>query len=277
MALRKGSAIRKEPIFKSLQRSSGILLPLGVVLLVLIIWETVCLLLNVPTYLVPRPTLILGELISSIGRLGYGFAITLGESLLGFLVACLIGFPVALGFSTSKIFTRAAYPLVLLTQFVPLIILAPLIWFILGGGVFSIVVVGFIVAVFPIIINTVLGLGMVEPEKIYLVRSMGASTLQLFFKIKLPTALPTIFVGLKISATLAVTGAFIAEYISASKGVASILLEASGSLDGKLVFASAAVLAILGYLLFYFMVVVQRLVMPWETLKRKMAGTAQTF
>jgi len=142
----------------------------------------------------------------------------------------------------------------------------------MGYGFSAKVFVSFLIAMFPIILNTTSGLRMVEEEKLQLVRAMGASPFQLFFNVSLPAALPNIFTGLKISITLALVGAFAGEYISATEGMASILLVAWANHHGPLLFAAALVLVVVGYILFLIMTWVERLTIPWHVSQRSIAG-----
>jgi len=114
---------------------------------------------------------------------------------------------------------------------------------------------------------------MVDEEKLYLVRAMGASPFQLFFNVTFPAALPSIFTGLKIAIALALIGAFVGEYISATEGLAYILLKAWANFHGPLLFAAAIVMVVAGYLLFLLMTGIERLAMPWHVSQREASGT----
>jgi NitT/TauT family transport system permease protein len=137
------------------------------------------------------------------------------------------------------------------------------------------VIVAFMIAFFPIVIDSVVGFRSVELEKLYLIRSMGANWFQVFFKIRLPQALPNILGGLKISITLAVVGAIVGEFIGADKGIGRLLLIANGNMDTVLLFAGITALTIMGVGLFLVIEVLERILLPWHVSRRveRLIGT----
>lgn len=128
--------------------------------------------------------------------------------------------------------------------------------------------VAFLLAFFPVVIDTVVGLRSVEPEMLHLARSMGASTPKIFVKIRLPNALPNIFAGLKIAVTLAVVGAIVGEFIQADRGLGYALLQANAMLNTKLSFAAILILAAIGVALFALVDWIERLCIPWHASRR---------
>jgi NitT/TauT family transport system permease protein len=124
------------------------------------------------------------------------------------------------------------------------------------------VLIAFLIAFFPIVINTAMGLAAIEPEKIHLARSMGLGACATFFKIRLPSALPAIFGGLKISITLAVVGAVVGEFVGGDAGLGYQLMVANGSMDTPLLFAGLIALTVLGVVLFAFVELAERLIIP---------------
>ena len=128
----------------------------------------------------------------------------------------------------SKFLERTIYPSLVASQTVPKVAIAPLlvIWF--GWGIWPKIIVAFLIAFFPIVIDTVVGLKATQPEMIYLVRSMGATRMQIFWKVSLPNALPNIFGGLKVAITLAVVGAVIGEFVASDHGLGYVLVVSQG-------------------------------------------------
>jgi NitT/TauT family transport system permease protein len=153
---------------------------------------------------------------------------------------------------------------------------APLfiVWF--GFGLMPKVFIAFLIAFFPIVINTVVGLAAIEPEKIHLARSMGLSGAATFFKIRLPNALPSIFGGLKIAITLAVVGAVVGEFVGGDAGLGYLLMSANGSMDTPLLFAGLVGLTLIGIVLFMVIEIAERFAIPWHTSTRS-TGTGESL
>jgi NitT/TauT family transport system permease protein len=141
-----------------------------------------------------------------------------------------------------------------------------LVWF--GFGLLPKVLIAFLIAFFPIVINTAMGLASLEREKIYLAQSMGLGSIATFFKIQLPNALPSIFAGLKISITFAVVGAVVGEFVGGQGGLGYLLLIANGNMDTALLFAGIVALTLLGIVLFALIGLLERLVLPPHAVER---------
>jgi NitT/TauT family transport system permease protein len=153
-------------------------------------------------------------------------------------------------------------PLIVSSQAMPKVAVAPLllVWF--GFGLLPKVLIAFLIAFFPVVISTAVGLASIEPEKIQLARSMGFGPSATFFKIRLPNALPSVFGGLKISITLAVVGAVVGEFVGGDAGLGYLLTVANGSMDTPLLFAGLVALTVLGVVLYLIVELAERLVVP---------------
>jgi NitT/TauT family transport system permease protein len=158
------------------------------------------------------------------------------------------------------------------SQAVPKVAVAPLfvVWF--GFGLLPKVLIAFLIAFFPIVINTAVGLESIEREKILLARSMGLSALDTFFKIRLPSALPTVFGGMKIAITLAVVGAVVGEFVGGEEGLGYVLLTANGSMDTPLLFAGVIALTVVGVALYLLVELAERLAIPHAALRQQARG-----
>ena len=165
-------------------------------------------------------------------------------------------------------------PWLVLSQTFPKVALAPLIvvWFGLGLG--PKLVVTFLVAFFPILVSTIVGLRSIERDMLELASSTRATMLQTFFYFRLPTALPNIFAGMKVSVAFAVVGAVIAEWVGANQGLGYLLLQANANLDTSLLFAVLVILLVIGVFLYYAVEFVERLVIPWHSTIRLQDVTA---
>jgi len=179
-------------------RLRNILYPLGVVIALLVIWEAGARVLGIPLFLLPPPSAIAVSFIADWSLLLFHGWITTAEILLGFALSIVVGIPLALAIFLWPTFSRSILPLLVSSQAMPKVAVAPLflVWF--GFGLLPKVLIAFLIAFFPIVINTAVGLASIEPEKIYLARSMGFGASATFFKIRLPNALLAIFGGLKI-------------------------------------------------------------------------------
>jgi NitT/TauT family transport system permease protein len=257
-------------------RISGVLYPVGVVLGVLAVWEAGTRMLGVPAFLLPPPSAIGVSFMANAPLLLFHGWITTAEILLGFALSIVVGIPLALAIFLWPAFSRAILPLLVSSQAMPKVAVAPLllVWF--GFGLLPKVLIAFLIAFFPIVINTAVGLASIEPEKIYLARSMGFGATATFFKIRLPNALPAIFGGLKISITLAVVGAVVGEFVGGDAGLGYLLMVANGSMDTQLLFAGIVALTVLGVVLFLLVELAERLAIPRHIISGD-KGTREAF
>jgi NitT/TauT family transport system permease protein len=185
------------------------------------------------------------------------------ESLYGFLLAVLIGVPMAVCVANSRVLNLSLYPILIATQSVPKVAVAPivLVWF--GLGLESKLAIAFLVAFFPIVVDTATGLQATPPGLLELARSLRASPWQVFWKVQFPAALPFVFSGAKVAITLAVIGAVIGEFVGSVNGLGNLLLSANSQLNGPLAWAALLWLSLLGILLFAGVALLERLTMPW--------------
>ena len=224
--------------------------PTAVVVAFIVIWEIVTVLFSVPRYLLPSPLRVAEEMIDKTSLLTFHGLVTLYEIILGFLVSVIVAVPLAVLMTYSRTIERALYPLLVGSQTIPKVALAPLFMVWLGFGLAPKILMTFMIAFFPIVIGAVIGLVTIEVELIYVARSMGASDWQLFWKVRLPYAVPSLFGGLKVAITLAVVGAIVAEFVGADKGLGYIIQVANGHLDTPLLLAAVVVISAIGIALY---------------------------
>lgn len=253
-------------------RISGVVYPALVLLAALVLWEAGTRIMGVPAYILPPPSQIVKVMHEKMPLLLRHGWVSTTEIVLGFLLSVVVGIPLALATFLWPAFARSVYPLLVSSQAVPKMAVAPLfiVWF--GFGLMPKVFIAFLIAFFPIVINTVVGLAGIEPEKIFLARSMGLSGTATFFKIRLPNALPSIFGGLKIAITLAVVGAVVGEFVGGEAGLGFLLMSANGSMDTPLLFAGLVGLTVIGIVLFLAIEVAERFAIPWHTSARNTAA-----
>lgn len=237
--------------------------------LLLLLWEGFVRILELPKFLLPSPSDVTVVLWEDALKLGPHYYTTALEAVSGLLLAIVVGVLVAVLLVAVPLLERSFYPLLVAVQSIPKIAIAPLlvIWF--GFGLQPKILVAFLLAFFPIVISAIAGLKSASTEHIDLVRSMGASELQIFRRIRLHGALPYFFSGAKIGATLAVIGALVGEFMGSDIGLGYQLLYASGRVDTVTVFAAVVLLATIGMALFYTVVVVEKLAIPWHVSQRK--------
>lgn len=198
---------------------------------------------------------------------------TLGETFVGFGVALSSGFLFAVVLDASPLLRRAVYPLLISSQTVPLVAIAPLliIWF--GYDFLPKVIVVWLVCFFPVVVGGVDGFAATEPEQLRLFKSMNATRWQIFWKLKLPSALPFLFSGIRIAITYSVAGAVLGEYVGAEKGLGIFIQRSKNSFRNDLIFAAVLVTAVISIGLFIAVTLIQRRVMPWYY---QMRATRQT-
>jgi NitT/TauT family transport system permease protein len=242
--------------------------PLVTLSLAVVAWQAFVMGLQIPEYLLPAPSHIAAAMVAEWRYLLVHTLVTLYEILLGFALAVAVGVPLAMLIVYSPLIERSLYPLLVASQAVPKIAVAPLLIFWAGLGLFPKVLVAFAISFFPIVIDTVVGLRTVEPEMLHLARSMGAGERKIFVKIRFPSALPNVFAGLKVAVTLAVVGAIVGEFIQADRGLGYALQQATSVLNTRLAFAAIFILAVLGIVLFALVEGVERRLTPWSAARR---------
>jgi NitT/TauT family transport system permease protein len=220
-------------------------------LILLAVWQLGVPLLGLSVFVLPTPVQIITRIGSDYHLLAGNSLVTLFETIAGFAIAAVTGVATAFAIFYSRIFERAIYPLLVALQTVPKVALAPLLVLYLGYDFAPKCFLAFLLAYFPIVIATVVGLQALDKSMVDVVRSMGANEWQTFFKIRLPAALPNIFGGLKVGISLAVIGAVIGEYVAAERGLGYLQLQASSQFDTTLSFASLVIISLLGVLTFW--------------------------
>jgi len=220
-------------------------------LIVLLSWQLAVPLAGLSEFVLPTPWQILKRIGQDYALLWSNARVTLAEVVAGFVLAALTGIPTALSIFYSRIFERAVYPLLIALQTIPKVVLAPLLVLYLGYGWAPKVFLAFLIGFFPIVIATVVGLQSLDKAMVSLVRSMGASEAQTFFKLRLPAALPSVFGGFKVAIALSVIGAVIGEYVAAERGLGYLQLQANAQFDTTLNFASVVMISLIGVGLFF--------------------------
>lgn len=236
--------------------------PLGI-LLVLAAWHFYVVKFNVPVAVLPTPLQVWQSLVKDRELLVSEGWVTLKECIYGFVLAFVVGVPLAVAVATGKTLNLMFYPLLIAMQSVPKIALAPILLVWLGTGLESKLAIVWLVAFFPIVVDTVAGLRSTPRELLDLAQSLRASRLQIFTKVQFPAALPFVVSGCKVAVTLAVIGAVIGEFVGSSEGLGNLLLTANSQINTPLAFASLFVLALLGIALYGTVAAAEWALSPW--------------
>ena len=248
----------------TLRRLAGeTLVPATTLIAAVLAWEVATRAFRVPRFIMPAPSAILGEGWDWRYRFIEHTWVTLYETLGGFALSMAVGVPLAVMIVYSPILRGALYPLIVLAQSVPKIAIAPVLLLILGFGEFPKMVVAFLVAFFPVVVDTATGLAATPPELLDLSRSYRASRFKTFLKVRLPLALPFIFAGAKVAITLSVIGAVVGEFVGSDKGLGYVILSATSYWKTELAFSAMIILSLMAIVLFAAVSLVERIVCPW--------------
>lgn len=222
----------------------------------LALWQSVLWVFRVPSYMLPSPWAVARAVEARLPSLGTSFAITAEEALGGLLASVIAGVAIALVFAQSRWVRRMFYPYTLLLQTVPIVAIAPLILMWVGAGMAAVTLIAFIISLAPVIANTTQGLVSVEENMVHLFLMQQASPAQLLFKLRLPHAVPALFVGIRIASGISVIGAITGELYAGSSrvgqgGLGYSILYASSQLQTDYLFALVAAATVLGFSFFF--------------------------
>ncbi len=248
--------------------------PALLILLLFLLWQAANTLWGVELWLLPSPVQVIRATVESWRDLGLATHTwqTLQEALLGFLLAVVTGLFLALVIDFSPLLRRTIYPLLVVSQTIPIIAIAPILVLWLGYGIQPKVFVVALVCFFPVVVSTADGLQAADPEWLVLLRSMGATRWQIFRKVRFPAALPAFFSGLKVAITYSVIGAVIGEWVGGSVGLAFFMRRAHNALRFDREFSGIAVTSLLSVLLFLAVAGLERLALPWYYQMRERAN-----
>jgi len=244
------------------------LYPIFTTVTILVLWQGAVSIFSVPEFILPGPVAIILELFKLIGLLLYHGWVTMYETVIGLALAIILGLVLSVFVVWHRPVEKMVWPILVFLHTTPKIAIAPLfiIWF--GFGALPKIIISLWLAYFPVAIATITGLRDVEPEMIDLSNSMSCTTLQTFFKIRIPNSLPHFFSGLKLGSIVALLGAILGEYVGSDKGLGYIIDMAIHNTDVKMLFADVIVLTILGRLLYWSVCIAERYVISWHVAMR---------
>lgn len=237
--INRALSLKKRSITKELRGYLGTWYPpVLFFILVILFWEGITTILKVPNYLIPSPQEVSLEIYKNASLLLVNTGVTILESIFGFIIGSGFGFLIASGFAHSSKMEKSVYPYMIALKAIPLVAIAPLLilWF--GDGIFGKMIMAALICFFPAIVNTTIGLKAVSRDALYLMHSLSATKWQIFAKLRLPTSMPYFFSALKISSTLAVVGAIVAELAGSDRGIGYLILISSYRMDTVTLFAA---------------------------------------
>ncbi|MFM9967693.1 MAG: ABC transporter permease [Burkholderiales bacterium] len=245
------------------QRWTRIVYPVVGIVLIVAAWHFYVSVFKVHPAVMPAPGKVLDSIFKDWQLLFRESWTTLLECIYGFTLAVVVGILIAVTVTASRTLNLMFYPILIATQSIPKVAIAPivLVWF--GTGMESKIAIAFIVAFFPMVVDTATGLRATPEDLLDLARSLKCTRWQIFWKIQLPSALPYVFSGAKVAVTLAVIGAVIGEFVGANSGLGNLVLVANAQVNSALVWASLVYLSALGMLLYAVVVIAERFLMPW--------------
>ena len=228
-----------------------------------VLWQVLAATSGLPVWLVPTPVAVIQAGVEWWRLLPEHTLVTLYETVTGFAVAIVFAVATALAVSAVPFLRRTLYPILLAFQSMPKIAIAPLLLIWAGHGDLPKIIVVFLVCYFPIVVSTVAGLESVPASMLELARAISASRWHVYSKFRLPCALPYLFVGLKVSITLAISGAVIGEFVGASSGLGYVIILSSQQFNTALAFCAMLLLTLLTIILYYLVDLAERLAVPW--------------
>jgi putative hydroxymethylpyrimidine transport system permease protein len=238
--------------------------PLALLAAAVGVWEIVVRAAGVPDYLFPAPSAVASSLTGDAGLLGRATLVTMREIVLGYLLAIAAALAIAVVLHLSAALRRALLPILVLSQTVPTMLLAPILAILLGYGIEPKLVVVAVVCFFPIVINAVDGLRSADPELIRMMRTLHGSRLAIFRRVEIPGALPAVFSGARVAATYAAVGAVFGEWAGSSSGLGFVILQSQPALDTARIFAAVLILSALALALYALVTLAEHLLVPWQ-------------
>jgi NitT/TauT family transport system permease protein len=237
--------------------------PVAALVVFVLLWELICRAFSIPAYLVPAPSAIWVDTWKLAGPVWMHTLATTQTTLLGFFASLIVSLPLAVLLTSSPMVANTLYPLLVLTQSIPKVALAPILVVIFGSNELPRVVVTFLVAFFPLVLSIAAGITSVPPELIELGRACRASRWRELWRIRLPYAVPFIFSGVKAAITLSVVGAVVGEFVNADKGLGYLIVTSTAFFQVPLAWGALVLLSLMGIILFQAVVIIEQVFFPW--------------
>lgn len=243
---------------------------LAAILIFLLLWEILATVQNVPTFFLPKPSVIGQRLFAAIadGVLTRHVWITWSEALVAFFIAFAFSSTLGYFLAKSPLLEKAVSPFIIASQSLPIFAIAPFVLILFGNGYWSNALMGALVAFFPMLVNTIAALRNIGAEERILMRSFAATSRQTFLQLEVPASLPYLFGNVRIGLTLAVIGVLVVELFWADRGIGFLLNFARGQFDTPLLFAGIVALIFMNLTMYVIVAILERVLMPWRYLPR---------
>lgn len=238
--------------------------PALVLVLLIAAWDLIVRGFSIDEYVFPSPGAVLQSLLDNPEIVFDDGWLTTQEAVYGFVLGSAVGIALGVLFAYSRFCSRSFLPLVIASNAIPIIAVAPILLLVLGEGMRSKIAVTAFLCFFPVCINSMKGLRSTPVQYVELMHVQAATPWQSFAKVRVPAALPYIFVGLKIGATFAIIGAIVAEFVAAQSGLGNVMVQSNYSLDMPQLFAATAVAMLLGIVFYLLVAALERIVIPWH-------------
>ena len=239
-----------------------------VLLLAVGVWELAVRAFGIRTFLLPPPSLVVVEISKNMGFYAYQSLYTIYITAIGFALAMVFGVALAIAIVSSRLLDRTLYTLLVASNSVPKVALAPIFVIWLGTGGEPKVAIAALIALFPVVINTTLGLRAVDPDMIDMARSARAAGHDIMLKIRLPNALPSIFAGAKVGISFALIGAIVGEFVAGERGLGYVILTSQATFNSPRAFAAIILLSVIGTIMFFIVELCERWFLPWHVSQR---------
>jgi len=229
----------------------------------LVVWELVCIVFDLPEIILPRPTKVFAVFVQRIDILIAFCWDTLWTTVLGFLIAIAGGVMLGVLIGASPLIYSGLYPLLIAFNAVPKVAIVPILMIWVGVGALPAVITAFVISFFPIVVNVATGLATIEPEMIDVLKSLGASRIEILRKVGIPRAMPYLFASLKVAITLAFIGSVISETVGGNRGIGFLMLSAGARNDAPTTFAGLFAIAIMGVAMYAVCALVEKRMTRW--------------
>ena len=240
------------------------LLPLGAILLFLLLWWQAVVQFDIKPFIAPSPVAVAHVLVDRFGMLMTNLAPTAIEAVCGFLLGNIAAIALATVFVYRKTAEEALFPIAVMVNTIPVVAKAPILVLLLGNGMEPKIAIAAIICFFPTLVNMTRGLRDVRPEQLELMRVLSATGREVFFRIRVPNALPYLFSALKIAASTAVIGAIVGEWIGSTRGIGALIIQSTYNFDSPLLYATIVVGSTFSALFFGVISLAERRMLRWH-------------
>jgi len=255
--------------WRNMEQTRTIIIVLAVLV---VVWELSVRVFGIRSFLLPAPTVVISDIIDNPAFFAKQSLYTLYVTSVGFLIALVGGVLLAIAIVSSSFIDRTFYTLLVATNSIPKVALAPLFVIWLGTGGAPKIAIAAIIAIFPIVINTTVGLRAIDNDMIDLARSARAPRRDVMLKVRFPNALPSLFAGAKIGISFALIGAIVGEFVAGEQGLGYVILTSQATFNSMRAFAAILVLGVLGTIMFFMTEAVERWMLPWHVSQRSQKG-----